>query len=151
MSAQEKTEESGARSLRFVVIGVAASIFNAVHRRAIEEENIKVVAACDLDVAGGREQAAALGCAFYQDYRLMLSETQPDAAVIVTAHPSHPTIAIDCLRAGCHVIVEKPMAVDVASADQMIAAADQSQRVLAISFQQRFRPAIEMARAHRGG
>ncbi len=62
-------------------------------------------------------------------------------------------MAIDCLGARAHVLVEKPIAVDVADADEMIAAADDAGRVLAVSFQERFRPAIEHARAFlaRGG
>jgi len=133
-------------SERFVVIGVAASVFRSMHRRAIEAEGINVVAACDVNAEGGQQQANDLGCAFYADYKQMLAETKPDAAVITTPHPLHPGMAIDCMRAGCHVLVEKPMAVDVASADQMIAEADKQQRVLAVNFQQRFRPAIEKAR-----
>ncbi len=134
-------------SLRFVVIGVAASIFKAAHRRAIDAEKINVVAACDVDEESGREQAAALGCAFYTDYRQMLAETKPDAAVIVTPHPLHAPMAIDCLRAGVHVLTEKPMAIDVASADRMIEEADRAHRVLAINFQLRFRPVVEKARS----
>jgi UDP-N-acetyl-2-amino-2-deoxyglucuronate dehydrogenase len=133
-------------SLRFVVIGVAASIF-PTHRRAQIEAGVNVVAACDIRAEPGRQRAAEIGCAFYEDYRAMLTETRPDVAVIVTPHPLHPSMAIDCLRAGCHVLTEKPMAVDVASADQMIAEADKNQRILAINFQQRFRPVIEKARA----
>jgi len=128
-----------------VVIGVAASIF-PTHRRAQEAEGINVVAACDIRVGPGRERAAEIGCPFYQDYRVMLAETKPDVAVIVTPHPSHPSIAIDCMRAGCHVLVEKPMAIDVASADQMIAEAEKNGRILAVNFQHRFRPAVEKAR-----
>ncbi len=133
-------------SLRFVVIGVAASIF-PTHRRGQIEAGVNVVAACDIRVEPGRQRAAEIGCAFYEDYRTMLAETRPDVAVIVTPHPLHPGIAIDCLRAGCHVLSEKPMAVDVASADQMIAEADRCGRLLAINFQHRFRPAVEKARA----
>jgi UDP-N-acetyl-2-amino-2-deoxyglucuronate dehydrogenase len=136
----------GADSLRYVVIGVAASIF-PTHRRAQVEENTHVVAACDVRVEAGRQRAAEMGCAFYEDYHTMLAETRPDVAVIVTPHPLHPSMAVDCLRAGCHVLTEKPMAIDVASADQMIVEADKSQRLLAVNFQQRFRPVVEKARA----
>jgi UDP-N-acetyl-2-amino-2-deoxyglucuronate dehydrogenase len=136
---------SNVDSLRYVVIGVAASIFPA-HRRAQVTENINVVAACDLRAEPGKQRAAEIGCAFYEDYRVMLAETKPDAAIIVTPHPSHPSIAMDCLRAGCHVLLEKPMAIDVGSADQMIAEANKSGRILAINFQHRFRPAVEKAR-----
>jgi len=137
---------SQVEALRYVVIGVAASIF-PTHRRAQEAEGINVVAACDIKVEAGKQRAAEIGCAFYEDYRTMLAETRPDVAVIVTPHPLHPSMAIDCLRAGCHVLVEKPMAVDVAEADQMITEADKAGRILAINFQQRFRPVVERARA----
>ncbi len=136
---------SNVDSLRYVVIGVAASIFPA-HRRAQVAENINVVAACDNRAEPGKARAAEIGCAFYEDYRAMLAETKPDVAIIVTPHPLHPSMTIDCLRAGCHVLVEKPMAIDVASADQMIAEADKSERILAINFQHRLRPAVEKAR-----
>jgi UDP-N-acetyl-2-amino-2-deoxyglucuronate dehydrogenase len=132
-------------SPRCAVIGVAASIF-PTHRRAQVAGDIDIVAACDVSVGPGRERAAEIGCPFYSDYHQMLAEIRPDAAIVVTPHPSHPTIAIDCMRAGCHVLVEKPMAPDVASADLMIAEAERTGRVLAVSFQSRFRPAVEKAR-----
>ena len=132
-------------SLRYVVIGAAASIF-PTHRRAQLAAGINVVAASDIRAEPGKQRAAEIGCTFYEDYRAMLAETKPDAAIIVTPHPSHPTIAIYCMRAGCHVLMEKPMAIDVASADQIIAEADKTGRILAINFQHRFRPAVEKAR-----
>lgn len=131
-------------SLRFAVIGVGASIF-PTHRVAQIAEDINVVAVCDTRVEAGKKRAAEIGCAFYADYHTMLAEVKPDAAVIVTPHTSHPAIAIDCLRAGSHVLVEKPMAADVAAADAMIAEADKADRVLAVNFQHRFRPAVERA------
>jgi predicted dehydrogenase len=138
---------SDATLLRYVVIGVAASVFRSMHRPAQVAEGIHLVAACDINVTAGKQWAAEIGCTFFEDYRTMLVETKPDVAVIVTPHPLHPSMTIDCLRAGCHVLTEKPMAIDVASADQMIAEADKNQRILAINFQQRFRPAVEKARA----
>jgi len=134
-------------TLRYAVIGVAASVHRSMHRRAQIAEKINVVAGCDINVEVGKQQTAEIGCAFYEDYRQMLAEVKPDVAVIVTPHPLHPSMAIDCLRAGCHVLVEKPMAIDVASADGMIEEANRSGRILAINFQQRFRPVVEKARA----
>jgi len=118
-----------------------------MHHPAQVSEGVNVVAVCDINVTDGKRWAAEIGCAFYEDYRTMLAETRPDVAVIVTPHPLHPSMTIDCLRAGCHVLTEKPMAVDVASADEMIAEADRTQRILAVNFQHRFRPAVERARA----
>jgi len=134
-------------ALRFAVIGAGASIYRGMHRPAQVAEQIQVVAVCDIDLAAGRQQAATIGCAFYEDYRTLLAEVRPDVAVILTPHPLHAQIAIDCLRAGCHVLLEKPMAIAVSEADRVIAAAEAAGRVLAINFQQRFRPVVERARA----
>ena len=52
------------------------------------------------------------------------------------------------LAAGCHVLVEKPMAVTVKEADAMIAAAERTGRVLQVGQVERFNPALLAARAH---
>lgn len=41
----------------------------------------------------------------------MPAVVQPDVAVILTAHPTHAMIGIDCLQASWHVLVEKPVAI----------------------------------------
>ena len=60
-------------------------------------------------------------------------------------HPFHAALAIDALAAGAHVLVEKPMAVQVAEADQMIEAAERAGRLLAVNLQQRTRSEIRTA------
>ena len=76
----------------------------------------------------------------------MLGELKPDVAVVITPHYNHAEIAIACLQAGCNVLVEKPMALEVAEADAMIAAAQASGKLLAINFQHRQRPEVRAAR-----
>jgi predicted dehydrogenase len=136
---------SGTNPLTYVVIGVGASVFN-MHRPALQAESVKVVAVCDINEETGRPRAVEFGCPFYSDYRRMLTETQSDVAVIMTPHPLHAPMAIDAMRAGRHVLTEKPMAVAVSEADEMIACAQETGRLLAVNFQQRFRPATERAR-----
>lgn len=131
--------------LRHVVIGAGAGIF-ATHLRGLELETAELVAVSDIDEEKGRTRAAELGCEFYRDHGTMLAETQPDVAVILTPHPFHASIAVDCLGAGCHVLVEKPMAIQVAEADAMIAAAARAQHLLAVNFQQRLRPEVRAAK-----
>ena len=70
-----------------------------------------------------------------------------DVVVVATPHPYHPALTIEALATGAHVLVEKPLAVEVREADAMIAAADDAGRLLAVCFQQRFRPVIAAARA----
>lgn len=136
--------------LRYAVIGVGAKVY-AMHLPALQNETVEVVGVTDIDEAVSRQRAEELKCPSFPDYTTMLRETRPDVAVILTPHPLHAPMAVDCLRAGCHVLVEKPMAVHVAEADAMIAAATQAGRVLAVNFQQRLRPevikAVELVRS----
>lgn len=137
---------TSADQFRYVFIGGGASIMNA-HLAAIRRLPTQVVGLADIDPARATGRAQEWGCPIYSDHRQMLAEVKADVAVICTPHPSHPDLTIDCLAAGLHVLVEKPIAVDVASADRMIAAAEKSHMITAVNFQHRFRPVIERAKA----
>jgi len=129
------------KRLRHVIIGVGAGVLN-MHRPALALETVELVGASDVNAEVGAARAAELDCPFYGDHREMLADTQPDVAVILTPHPSHAPIAADCFAAGCHVLVEKPMAVHVAEADAMIEAAGRAGRLLAVNLQQRHRAEV---------
>jgi len=143
MTTTENTPPT--RKLRHVVIGVGAGIFQS-HRVALDHEATDLVAVSDINAELGQQRADELGCAFYVDHQTMLAETRPDVATIVTPHPFHAPLAIDCFEAGCHVLVEKPIAVQVAEADAMIEAARKADRLLVVNYQQRFRPEVQAAR-----
>ncbi len=130
--------------LRHVVIGIGGAVFTE-HVPALALPTVEVVAVSDINVEKGKQRADQLHCAFYQDYHQMLAETRPDVAVIITPPILHASMTIDCFEAGCHVLVEKPMAIQVAEADAMIDAASRSQRLLGVIFQHRFRPEIRTA------
>jgi predicted dehydrogenase len=65
--------------------------------------------------------------------------------VVGTPHPFHADVAIACLNAGRHVLVEKPIAVEVGDADRMVATAAHH-RLLAVAFQHRSRREVKAAR-----
>lgn len=132
--------------LRHAIVGIGAGIVSA-HMPAFRElSNVVVVGGSDLNAAAGQARADELDCPFFLDHREMLDATKPDVTIVLTPHPFHAAIAIDALNAGSHVLVEKPMAVQVHEADAMIAAAEKNNRIIAINFQQRFRPEVEAAR-----
>jgi predicted dehydrogenase len=137
--------EGQKRQLRHAVIGAAASVFN-MHREALQLPEVNLVAIADINVEAGQQRAQELNCAFYADYRRLLEVEHPDVVTIMTPHPLHAPIAIDALRAGSHVLVEKPIAAQVAEADAMIEAANKAQRLLGVIFQQRYRPEVRAAR-----
>ncbi len=140
----EQNQEANGLVLRHAIVGVGAGILSQ-HRLGLALPSVEIVGVSDVNEATGRARAEEFGCPFFADHRALLEATQPDVTVVLTPHPFHAAIAIDALNTGSHVLVEKPMAVEVAEADAMIEAADRNGKVLAINFQQRFRPEIMAA------
>ncbi len=132
--------------LTFGIIGAGAGVFRH-HREALSQLPGRIVALADIKASPGEQRAQELGCTFSYDYRQMLRECRPDVAVILTPPFLHAEIACACLRAGCHVLVEKPLTRHVAEADAMIAEAQRAERLLAVVFQHRFDAEMNQARA----
>lgn len=136
--------EAKTTPLRHVIIGAAASVYT-MHQPGLALETSVVAGVSEINEPAGRKRAEELGCPFFVDHREMLAQIRPEVTVIMTPHPLHAPMAIDALAAGSHVLVEKPMALQVAEADEMIAAAHEYDRLLAVNFQQRFRPEVQAA------
>jgi phthalate 4,5-cis-dihydrodiol dehydrogenase len=79
-----------------------------------------------------RTTCEELTCPGYADYRELL-EDPPDAVAIALPHGLHCEVAVAALEAGCHVIVEKPMAVSVQECRRMMETADATGRYLNVS------------------
>ncbi|MDP6525117.1 MAG: Gfo/Idh/MocA family oxidoreductase [Kiritimatiellia bacterium] len=74
----------------------------------------------------------------YTDYEKMLAEQDLDMVVLAIPNFLHKPFAIAALEAGCHVLCEKPMAMNTAEAEEMLAVARKSDRRLMINFSYRF-------------
>ena len=117
-------------------------------------DRLTVAAVCDL--VPDRMQAVLArssvraediaGVRHYVDYREMLAIEHPDLVAIATESGSHASIALDCIAAGCHVIVEKPIALSLCDADRLIDAADCNGVVLCACHQNRFNRSIQKVR-----
>jgi len=92
-------------------------------------------------VAHGLDQAKA-----FDDYKAMLKMDGLDAVSVCTPNWLHKQPTLDALRAGKHVMVEKPMAMTAREAKAMCDAAKRAKRVLTIGFQHRFSPAAQFVR-----
>ncbi len=130
--------------LRVVVAGAGAQIFSA-HRRGLAAIGARVAGVQDVDAERAGRVGEEYGCPVHADLASLLAEPA-DLAVILAPHPFHADLAVASLRAGRHVLVEKPMAVQVAEADRMVAEAERTGLVLAVAFQQRTRPEVREAR-----
>lgn len=130
--------------LTFAVIG-AGIVFDA-HKRGLTLPNIRLEAICDVNAEAAQKVADDFGIPAYSDYQAMLREVRADVVAILAPHPLHAPMTIEALESGAHVLVEKPMAVQVSEADAMLAAAERAGKVLAVNFQQRLRPEIVAAK-----
>lgn len=77
--------------------------------------------------------------ALFKDWNEMLKKIKPDAVDVCTPNGVHCAPVIDACNAGCHAMVEKPMAMSPAECEKMIAAAKKNKVKLAVGFQQRYR------------
>lgn len=67
---------------------------------------------------------------FYDDYHMMLKTEKPDCVVITTPHSTHAEHAIACMKAGAHVLVEKPVATSFADAKKMATASKKYKKLM---------------------
>ncbi|MFN3333947.1 MAG: Gfo/Idh/MocA family protein [Caldilinea sp.] len=138
-------QRSPVQPIRTVFVGNGAFIYS-LHEHAADPVRFALVGMADIN-PDAKARADAHGVPFFTDHRTLIAETQPELVVVMTPHTSHPEIAIDAMEAGAHVLVEKPMAIQVADADAMIAASKRCNRLLAVNFQQRSRPEVRAAYA----
>ena len=108
-------------------------------------ERCEIVALCDIVPAKCeqiKERYKLKSAVVYDSHKALLKNADFDLASICTPPFCHAEIAIDCLNAGKHVLVEKPMAASLEECDSMIAAAEASGKILSIVAQNRFRSPI---------
>lgn len=83
----------------------------------------------------------------YNDYKELLSEQSPTLCAIATESGKHAAIALDCIEAGCNVIIEKPIALSIEDADAIIAAAKKKGVKVCACHQNRFNRSIQQIRS----
>lgn len=104
---------------------------STMHANPLEkDESFEVVAVCDIEPEARKKAEERFRCPVYEDYHQMLKEEQLDLVVVVTRSYQHAQMAIDCLLAGCNVLVTKPWATNAFDAERMIAAQKVSGRKL---------------------
>lgn len=102
--------------------------------------------ACELvAVADSNPKAFAnfQDCKTFSSSQKMLESGEVEAVLIATPHYFHPTVSVEALEAGLHVLVEKPIAVHKADAEKMIAAHKNKKQIFAAMFNQRVAPAYQ--------
>jgi predicted dehydrogenase len=120
---------------------VGAGEFGRNHVRVVgQSARAELVAVVDANAARASEMAAANGCLALTDARELAGKA--DAAIVAVPTSVHAEVGCLLLEAGIDVLVEKPIAPDLASADRLIEAASAHQRILQVGHLERFNPAI---------
>src|SRR6202140_1162628 len=116
--------------------------------RLIQVAPVEVVALCDVDknmlkeagnLVSERQQSRKLP-RLYNDYRKMLAENQLDIVLIGTPDHWHALMAIEAIKAGAHVYVQKPISLDILEGASMVAAAKKYNRVVQAGTQRKSTP-----------
>ena len=133
--------------MRYALIGCGRVSPN--HVAAAIEHKLEFVALCDLDAektAAKKAEFSLFDVPAYTDYKEMLRREKPELVAIATTSGTHAQIAVDCIEAGCHVIIEKPIALSLADADRILEAAERMHVKVCANHQNRFNAAIQQMR-----
>lgn len=127
------------------IIGCGA-IF-PVHASVIQRlPDATLAAVADIRPERARAAADDFGCRAYADWHEMLEKERPDAVHICTPHYLHRPMAVEALRHGAHVLIEKPVALNFDEALEIAAVRDVAGKTVAVVFQNRLNDATMAAK-----
>ena len=134
--------------MKYALIGCGRISPN--HIVAAKKNNLDIVAVCDLQEQAMLDKILKFELPrelhTYTDYRAMLEKECPELVAICTESGKHAAIALDCIDAGCHVIIEKPIALSLVDADEIIRRAQAKGVKVCANHQNRFNKAIQKIR-----
>ncbi len=130
--------------VRIGIIGVGG--MGTGHARNMPKvEEVKLTAVADIDPTALKTATEAFDVPGFPTASALIESGLVDAVLIATPHYDHAPIAIEAMRAGLHVLSEKPMAVQVSAADEMIRVAKETGMTLAVGFQMHTDPQLQAA------
>lgn len=135
--------------LRYALIGCGRISNN--HVVSAVNNELEIVAFCDVIRDNAEEKIIKFelqdrDIRIYEDYQELLANETLDLIAIATESGKHAQIAIDCINAGCHVIIEKPIALSIADADAIIKAGKEKGVLVCANHQNRFNKSIQEIR-----
>lgn len=135
-------------SLRYALIGCGRISPN--HIAAALDNDLEVVALCDIIPENMEDKINRFdlsdSISLYTDYRELLIEEKPDLVAICTESGKHGQIALDCIEAGCNLIIEKPITLSLEEADRIIRLAKEKNVKVSACHQNRFNKSIQKIR-----
>ncbi len=136
-------------ALRVAIIGMG-NIGNTHARAYVADDLAELVGVCDIQKERADAAAKRYGVPAFYDAQAMLDSIRPDVVSITTGGyeygSDHYEPTMQALRAGCHVLGEKPISNDIAQAEEMVATARELRRCYGINLNHRFTQATYIAK-----
>lgn len=134
--------------MRYALIGCGRISPN--HIAAAKANHLEMVAICDIEAANMEDKKLKFELADsvrqYTDYKELLQAEKPELVAIATESGKHAQIALDCIEAGCNLIIEKPIALSLSDADRIIEKAKEKGVKVCACHQNRFNKSVQKIR-----
>lgn len=136
--------------MRYALIGCGRIATN--HMKAAVNNQLEISAVCDVVpehmevLLAKHELQNDMSILRYTDYRSMIQEVKPDLVSIATESGIHAEIALFCIDHGVHVIIEKPMAMSISDANEIIRHSEEKHLKVSACHQNRFNIAVQEMR-----
>jgi UDP-N-acetyl-2-amino-2-deoxyglucuronate dehydrogenase len=135
------------KRLKIGIIGMGRIAIAHANATVELKDQVEFGAIAELRVDRAREIAEEFGVKkIYHDYRELLKDREIEAVIVCLPNYMHHSICIDAARAEKHILVEKPMAMNVEEADEMIKEARENHVTLMVGQSRRFPDAIKEIR-----
>lgn len=134
--------------MKYALIGCGRISPN--HIEAAKNNNLDFVAMCDIVQEKMDDKNKIFNLSHvskYTDYKKMLETENPDIVAIATESGKHASIALDCISAGCNVIIEKPIALSLSDATAIIEAGEKKGVYVCANHQNRFNKSVQYIRS----
>ena len=136
--------------MRYALIGCGRIATN--HMKAAVNNQLEISAVCDVVqehmevLLAKHELQNDMSILRYTDYKSMIQEVKPDLVSIATESGIHAEIALFCIDHGVHVIIEKPMAMSISDANEIIQRSEEKHVKVSACHQNRFNIAVQEMR-----
>jgi len=127
--------------LNVAVIGVGNMGRNHA-RNYSEMSRTNLVGVCDINPKIAQEVAKSFNTNFYVNYKVLIDKEKPDAASIAVPTKYHKDVALDFIKKGIPILIEKPLAANVKEAQKIAKEAFRKNITLAVGHIERFNPAV---------
>src|SRR5690349_4395565 len=131
---------SSGPAVRFGLVGTGG--ISNQHVEAMRANGARLVGVTSATPDRAKAAAERWGVDWTETAEELLSRDDIDAIAVTTPSGFHARVALAALRHGKHVIVEKPIALSVADADELIVESERAGRLIAAVSQRRFEPAV---------